>query len=54
MGRVEGGMLVSLSFLYASFQDIPFWKHATAGSAAGIMEHVAMYPLDTVKVCFWM
>ncbi len=29
--------------------DIPFWHHAVAGSAAGMMEHVAMYPLDTVK-----
>jgi len=29
--------------------DIPFWKHVVAGSVAGIMEHVAMYPVDTVK-----
>ena len=29
--------------------DVPFWKHAVAGSMAGIMEHVAMYPVDTVK-----
>lgn len=27
----------------------PFWQHAAAGSCAGIMEHVGMYPLDTVK-----
>lgn len=27
----------------------PFWKHAVAGSCAGMMEHVAMYPIDTVK-----
>lgn len=27
----------------------PFWKHAVAGSCAGITEHLAMYPLDTVK-----
>lgn len=27
----------------------PFWKHAVAGSCAGMMEHVAMYPVDTVK-----
>lgn len=25
------------------------WKHCIAGSAAGVMEHVAMYPVDTVK-----
>ena len=29
--------------------DIPFWRHAIAGSAAGVAEHVAMFPLDTVK-----
>jgi len=27
----------------------PFWQHAVAGSCAGVMEHVSMYPLDTVK-----
>jgi len=27
----------------------PFWQHAVAGSCAGMMEHVAMYPIDTVK-----
>jgi len=27
----------------------PFWKHAVAGSSAGVMEHVAMYPADTIK-----
>eukprot|EP00401_Gymnodinium_catenatum_P067778 CAMPEP_0117533032 /NCGR_PEP_ID=MMETSP0784-20121206/39677_1 /TAXON_ID=39447 /ORGANISM="" /LENGTH=369 /DNA_ID=CAMNT_0005329449 /DNA_START=95 /DNA_END=1205 /DNA_ORIENTATION=- len=25
------------------------WQHAVAGSAAGVMEHVGMYPLDTLK-----
>jgi len=30
-------------------QSTPFWKHAVAGSCAGMMEHVAMYPIDTVK-----
>eukprot|EP00929_Paragymnodinium_shiwhaense_P109475 TRINITY_DN75917_c0_g1_i1.p1 TRINITY_DN75917_c0_g1~~TRINITY_DN75917_c0_g1_i1.p1 ORF type:complete len:327 (-),score=57.99 TRINITY_DN75917_c0_g1_i1:3-983(-) len=28
---------------------VPFWQHAVAGSCAGIMEHVAMYPIDVVK-----
>jgi len=28
---------------------LPFWKHAVAGSCAGIMEHLGMFPLDTVK-----
>jgi len=27
----------------------PFWQHAMAGSCAGVMEHVCMFPLDTVK-----
>eukprot|EP00419_Tripos_fusus_P024405 CAMPEP_0172709776 /NCGR_PEP_ID=MMETSP1074-20121228/55266_1 /TAXON_ID=2916 /ORGANISM="Ceratium fusus, Strain PA161109" /LENGTH=350 /DNA_ID=CAMNT_0013533083 /DNA_START=15 /DNA_END=1067 /DNA_ORIENTATION=- len=30
---------------------MPFWKHAVAGSCAGIMEHVGMFPLDTLKTC---
>jgi solute carrier family 25 iron transporter 28/37 len=29
--------------------QMPFWKHAVAGSCAGIMEHIGMFPLDTVK-----
>jgi solute carrier family 25 iron transporter 28/37 len=28
---------------------MPFWKHAFAGSCAGVMEHLGMFPLDTVK-----
>ena len=46
---MERGMLLA-DHLRIEYQDIPFWRHAVAGSAAGIMEHVAMYPLDTVKV----
>jgi solute carrier family 25 iron transporter 28/37 len=30
--------------------DSPFFIHMIAGSMAGLMEHVAMYPLDTIKV----
>ncbi|KAL7066918.1 putative carrier protein [Cryptosporidium serpentis] len=29
--------------------DIPFWKHAIAGSAAGVVEHTSIFPLDTIK-----
>ncbi|KAF4737518.1 hypothetical protein FOZ63_025781 [Perkinsus olseni] len=29
--------------------DIPFIHHAIAGSCAGIAEHVATFPLDTIK-----
>ena len=27
----------------------PFWIHCVAGSLAGVVEHVAVYPLDTVR-----
>lgn len=27
----------------------PFWAHCVAGSLAGVMEHAAIYPLDTVR-----
>jgi solute carrier family 25 (mitochondrial iron transporter), member 28/37 len=29
--------------------DIPFYRHAIAGASAGVAEHIAMFPLDTVK-----
>lgn len=28
---------------------VPMWKHMIAGSCAGIMEHLGMFPVDTVK-----
>lgn len=28
---------------------IPIGKHIIAGSCAGIMEHVGMFPMDTIK-----
>lgn len=31
-------------------ESFPLIKHIIAGSSAGIMEHIGMYPLDTVKV----
>jgi hypothetical protein len=30
--------------------DSTFVTHVTAGSLAGLMEHVAIYPIDTIKV----
>ena len=27
----------------------PFYVHMLAGSFAGVMEHVSLYPIDTVK-----
>jgi hypothetical protein len=29
--------------------SVPLWKHTIAGATAGIMEHVTLYPVDTVK-----
>lgn len=29
--------------------NIPFFKHMIAGSMAGFLEHVAMFPVDTIK-----
>ena len=30
-------------------EQIPIGKHIIAGSCAGIMEHVGMFPMDTIK-----
>ena len=30
--------------------DYPFIIHMIAGSCAGLMEHVAIFPIDTIKV----
>lgn len=30
--------------------DSPFYIHMIAGSMAGLMEHVAIFPMDTIKV----
>jgi hypothetical protein len=29
--------------------NIPFRKHMIAGSIAGCVEHLAMFPVDTIK-----
>jgi len=31
-------------------ESVPFLKHCIAGSCAGIMEHMGLYPVDTLKV----
>jgi len=31
-------------------EDTTFFIHMFAGSIAGLMEHVAIYPMDTIKV----
>ena len=30
--------------------DLPLFTHLISGSFAGIMEHVVLYPIDTIKV----
>lgn len=30
--------------------DLPMYVHMTAGSFAGVMEHVLLFPIDTIKV----
>ncbi|EAN32888.1 Mitochondrial carrier family protein [Theileria parva strain Muguga] len=29
--------------------ELPFWQHAFCGSIAGVMEHISLFPLDTIK-----
>ncbi|KAK2195508.1 bifunctional Mitochondrial carrier domain superfamily/Mitochondrial substrate-solute carrier [Babesia duncani] len=29
--------------------DLKFWQHAVCGSIAGVMEHISIFPLDTLK-----
>lgn len=31
-------------------EKMPFHVHMAAGSFAGVMEHLVMYPVDTIKV----
>ncbi|SBT87706.1 mitochondrial carrier protein, putative [Plasmodium malariae] len=43
----------SFDFIWEEWEeykgDIPMWQHIFCGSIAGLMEHVFMYPLDTLK-----
>lgn len=34
--------------------DLPLFTHMISGSFAGIMEHVVLYPIDTIKVSFYL
>lgn len=47
----------SATLNYEEWQgDCKFWQHAVCGSAAGVMEHLALFPLDTMKTrlqCGW-
>lgn len=29
--------------------ELPFWQHAVCGSTAGVIEHISLFPLDTIK-----
>ncbi|ANQ07566.1 Mitochondrial carrier protein [Plasmodium coatneyi] len=43
----------SFDFIWEEWEeykgDVPLWQHIFCGSIAGLMEHVFMYPLDTIK-----
>ncbi|KJP89461.1 hypothetical protein AK88_00904 [Plasmodium fragile] len=45
--------LESFDFIWEEWEeykgDVPLWQHIFCGSIAGLMEHVFMYPLDTIK-----
>lgn len=49
----QGEETQHLSDRFENWEDwdstIPFWKHAVAGSCAGVAEHVFVFPLDTLK-----
>ncbi|CRG99259.1 mitochondrial carrier protein, putative [Plasmodium relictum] len=46
----------SFDFIWEEWEeykgDVPLWQHIFCGSVAGLMEHVFMYPLDTMKTYF--
>ncbi|CAD51737.1 mitochondrial carrier protein [Plasmodium falciparum NF54] len=46
----------SFDFIWEEWEeykgDVPLWQHIFCGSIAGLMEHVFMYPLDTLKTYF--
>jgi hypothetical protein len=31
-------------------KESPFYVHMIAGSCSGVMEHVSIFPIDTIKV----
>ena len=35
---------------WEQFRGGKFWHHALAGAAAGVSEHLVMFPFDTIKV----
>lgn len=37
---------------YESLPTTSVSVNMTAGAIAGILEHIVMYPMDSVKVCF--
>ena len=43
-------MEVDFEFEREDRGDVPIKVHICAGSFAGVMEHVALFPIDTIKV----
>lgn len=46
---VEGDLVLRFEEWEEWDQSVPLWRHAVAGSCAGVVEHIGMYPLDTIK-----
>ncbi|XP_072983883.1 uncharacterized protein [Typha latifolia] len=40
---------VSSDLVVTAHDGLPFWQYMAAGSVAGVVEHTAMFPVDTVK-----
>ncbi|GBF95304.1 mitochondrial carrier protein [Raphidocelis subcapitata] len=49
VGRQAGAVHVPDSEPSTSYDGLTFVSHMIAGSVAGIIEHTAMYPVDTIK-----
>lgn len=46
-------MEVDFEFEREDRGDLPIKVHICAGSFAGVMEHVALFPIDTIKVKYF-
>ena len=46
---VAGPHVAELEYEEWDATNTPFWQHCLAGSVAGVVEHLLMYPVDTLK-----
>lgn len=53
MGEAINDSPLALPERFENWEDwdtkLPFWKHAVAGCCAGVSEHLAVFPMDTIK-----